>query len=72
MGFGVRDRVGVNIKWDFNSDVDVAVVTHGVSVFHIKQPHFVSNDSPRIRMEKEDEKERKGRINVQHFQHKLP
>lgn len=35
----------MNVKGDFNSDVDIAVVADGVSVFHIKQPHFVSNDS---------------------------
>lgn len=31
----------MEVKGGFNSDVDVAVVTDGV--FHIKQPHFVSN-----------------------------
>lgn len=40
-----RNGVGGDVKRDFNSRVDVAVVADGVSVFHIKQPHFVSNDS---------------------------
>lgn len=43
--WGLGDGMGWVVKGDFNSDVDVAVVADGVSVFHIKQPHFVSNDS---------------------------
>lgn len=63
MGFWERSGIGGNTIGDFNSDVDVAVAADGVSVFHIKQPHFVC-----IRMEEE----REWRIDVQHFHGKLP
>lgn len=63
VGFWERSGIGGNAIGDFNSDVDIAVAADGVSVFHIKQPHFVC-----IRMEEERER----RIDVQHFHGKLP
>ncbi len=52
--------IGVNVKGDLNSDVDVAVVTDGVSVFHIKQQHFVSNDSLALGWRRKTRKRGKG------------
>lgn len=72
MGFWGWNRVGVNVLGDFSSDVDVAVVADGVSVFHIKQPRFVSNDFLALRWKTNTRKKREERIHVRHFQDKLP
>lgn len=55
------NRVGVNVLGDFSSDVDVAVVTDGVSVFHIKQPRFVSNDFLALRLKTNTRKKERGK-----------